>query len=210
MPNDYFGYFPTVPYETFDGSGKYKVVTDIFKRVRASLQAREDQTVSYEYEVKDKETAEIVSYKYYGYAQYHWVIFLMNSIRDPQWQFPLSGDSFEKFIAKKYGTLNNAFNETSHYETRKLVAPVSGYGYKKGEVLIPKGLQVSSDFSFSYAAKTFTSAESTERISAYQNESNINENNRKIVLLKKNLVPEFIVEFDSLINPRNDNARTRI
>ena len=77
MPNDYFGYFPTVPYETFDGSGKYKVVTDIFKRVRASLQAREDQTVSYEYEVKDKETAEIVSYKYYGYAQYHWVIFFI-------------------------------------------------------------------------------------------------------------------------------------
>ena len=54
MPNDYFAYFPTVPYETFDGSGRYKVVTDIFKRVRASIQAREDQTISYEYEVKDK------------------------------------------------------------------------------------------------------------------------------------------------------------
>ena len=208
MPTDYFGHFPTVPYETFDGSGRHKV--DIFKRVRASLQAREDQTVSYEYTVKDRETAEIVSYKYYGYAKYHWVIYLMNSIRDPQWTFPLSGDVFEKFITKKYGTEANAFNETSHYETKELTAPVGGYGYNKGDVLIPKGIQVSSDFSFSYAAKTFTSAGSTERISAYQNESNINEQNRNIVLLKKNLVPEFIVEFDSLINPRNDNARTRI
>ena len=47
MPGDYFSYFPTVPYETFDGSGRYKVVTDIFKRVRASVQARSDQTISY-------------------------------------------------------------------------------------------------------------------------------------------------------------------
>ena len=210
MPNDYFAYFPTVPYETFDGSGRYKVVTDIFKRVRASIQAREDQTISYEYEVKDKETAEIVSYKYYGYAKYHWIIYLMNGIRDPQWSFPLSGTSFEKFIVKKYGTLSNALNETSHYETRELRAPVSGYGYNKGDVLVPKGIQVSSDFSFSYAGRTFTSVESTERISAYQNESNINEANRKIVLLKKTLVPEFITEFDSLINPRNENAFSRI
>ena len=202
MPGDYFSYFPTVPYETFDGSGRYKVVTDIFKRVRASVQARSDRTISYEYSVKDRETAEMISFKYYGYAKYHWIIHILNEIRDPQWTFPLAGDAFERFIVKKYGSTSNALSEISHYETRELTAPVAGYGYSKGDVLVPKGLQVPSDFSFSYAARTFTSSESVRAVTAYENESNKNDANRDIVILKKELVSEFVREFDSLINPR--------
>ena len=60
----YFNYLPKIPYETFDGSGQHKVVTDIFKRVRATLDARQDKAIYYPYQVKDTETPEIISYKY--------------------------------------------------------------------------------------------------------------------------------------------------
>ena len=58
MPQDgiYFSYFPTVPYDTFDGSGEYKVTTDIFKRVRATLEAKSDMTIYYKYQIPEGET----------------------------------------------------------------------------------------------------------------------------------------------------------
>ena len=101
----YFSYLPTIPYECFDGSVEYKVTTDIFKRVRATLEAKTDKTIYYNYQIPEGETPEIVAYKYYGDTRYHWVILLMNSIKNPQWDWPLNVRSFEKFITKKYGVL---------------------------------------------------------------------------------------------------------
>ena len=84
MPNKYFSNFNTIPYETFEDGTQYKIVKDVFKRVRATLLARTDKTIYYNYQVRDRETPEIVSYKYYDNPQYHWTILLMNEIRDPQ------------------------------------------------------------------------------------------------------------------------------
>ena len=50
MPRErYFKYLPSLPYDAFDDSGQKKVVTDIFKRVRATLQARTDNTIEFQF-----------------------------------------------------------------------------------------------------------------------------------------------------------------
>ena len=195
----YFRTIPTLPYEAFDGSGEYKVVVDIFKRVRATLRARTDATLYYDYTVKDKETPEIISYKYYGAAKYHWVILLMNQVRDPQWDWPLDERSLNKYIINKYGSLAAAQSETSHYETNELKAPVTDTNYTKGEIIIPSGLIVDSTFNYSYSAKSWDASEARTLVSKYDMEWNKNENKRSVVILRRNLLHEFVEEFENLI-----------
>ena len=195
----YFRTIPTLPYEAFDDSGEYKVVVDVFKRVRATLKARTDATIYYDYVVTDKETPEIVAYKYYGASKYHWIVLLMNQIRDPQWDWPLDERSLNKFIAAKYGSLSAAQSETSHYETKELKAPVTDANYVRDEIIIPSGLIVDSTFNYSYSAKSWDASEARTLVTKYNMEVSKNENKRSIVLLRRNLMHEFIEEFENLI-----------
>lgn len=221
MDGEYFRTFSTIPYETFDGSGQYKIVTDIFKRVRATLEARTDKTIYYVYHVKDKELPEHVAFKYYGAAKYHWVILLMNEIRDPQWCWPLDMKVWEKFIREKYGTYVNDQGETvptaitkvSHYETKELRAYVTDDNYTKDDIILRAGMRANADFSYSYTTSTngvwaaadnqsFSTSQCVKEITVYDRETEENDNRRRIILLKKELLSEFVGEFENLVIKR--------
>lgn len=200
MPDGhYFSYMPTVPYESFDGSGQYKVVTDVFKRVRATLEARQDKTIYYNYTVSDGETPEVIAYKYYGQARYHWVVLLMNEIRSPQWCWPLNSSSFEKYIIKKYGSVETALTTHSHYETKEITAPITAYGYTKGDVILQAGLPANANFTYSYAGGSFGTSSSYKEVFMYGKEEAENEAKRNIILLRRNLLSSFMNEFENLI-----------
>jgi len=200
MPDGvYFSYMPTVPYDTFDGSGEYKVVTDVFRRVRATLESRTDKTIYYNYTVVDGETAETVAYKYYGYARYHWVVHLMNEIRSPQWCWSLDGNSFEKYIVNKYGSMAIATSTHSHYETKEVRARVSGYGYEVGDVILKAGMAANSNFTYSYAGDDFGVSDTIKAVTMYGKEEADNEAKRNIILLRRNLLAEFVDEFEKLL-----------
>lgn len=203
MPSGvYFSYFPTIPYEAFDGSGEYKVVTNIFNRVRATIEARTDKTIYYNYTTIDGETPEIVAYKYYGNARYHWVILLMNSIRDPQWSWPLDTHSFERYIKHKYGSFETAVNAHSHYETKEIRARVAGFGYSIDDIILNSGIVVDSNFTYTYAGDSFGVNDARKAVTMYDKELIDNENRRSILLLRRNLLEEFLEEFNNLIVTR--------
>lgn len=208
MPN-YFSYFPTVAYDTFDDSGKSKVVTDIFKRVRATLEARSDKTIYYTYNVREGEKPEHLSYNYYGSTDYHWVILLMNEIRDPQWCWPLDPLPFDKYIADKYGSSTIAVDTVHHYETKEVKSTSNNDVFRTGDVIIPAGITVNSDFTYTYTEttngilpgteKTITNVQAVDSVTNYQYEWDENQNRSEIVLLRKNLLPEFISDFENLL-----------
>ena len=195
----YFNYLPTIPYETFDGSGQYKVVTDVFRRVRATLEARTDKTIYYNYAVPDGETPEMVAYKYYGYARYHWVVLLMNEIRNPQWCWSLASHSFEKYIVKKYGSMETAVATHSHYETKEIRARVSGYGYEPGDVILKAGMAANANFTYTYEGDSFGVSDTLKAVTMYSKEEADNEAKRNIILLRRNLLAEFVDEFEKLL-----------
>ena len=204
----YFKYFPTVPYETFDGSGQYKVVTDIFKRVRATLEARTDKTIYYNYRVPDGEKPEHVAYKYYGEAKYYWVVLLMNEIRDPQWCWPLDTHAMERFIANKYGSVANALSETLFYRTKQIKASATDDTYTKGDVILKAGIEVPSTFTYEYTGSnngvpsstyTYGVSQSREAVDGYTYEIEQNDARSDITLLRRNLLQEFVVGFENLI-----------
>ena len=97
----YFETFPKLFYDV-DGSGDYKIVTDILRRFKARKSIT-DQVVFFDrYEVKDGEKPEQVSHRFYGSVDYHWVVLSINNISDRYYGWPLSMQEFEKYIEEKY------------------------------------------------------------------------------------------------------------
>lgn len=205
----YFKYLPTLPYDTFDGSSQYKVVTNIFKRVRATLEARTDKTVYYNYRVPDGFKPEHVAYKYYDDAKYHWIVLLMNEIRDPQWCWPLDSFSFERFIVNKYGSSENASSQILHYITNELKAKATDDTYDKDDVVLKAGIIVHDTFTYSYKGSTdgglggtthtYGSPEARKAVTALTYEIEQNDLRSDIVLLRRELLQEFVNDFEQLV-----------
>ncbi|HIA11315.1 MAG TPA: hypothetical protein EYO59_00050 [Chromatiaceae bacterium] len=204
MPRErYFKYLPSLPYDAFDDSGQKKVVTDIFKRVRATLQARTDKTIYYKYTVRDLETPEILAYKYYDSTQLHWLILFLNEMRDPQWDWPLNMRAFDKYIIKKYGSIETAKLTTSHHETNELKATGNEAGYAVNDVVLKAGHIVESDFAYAVSdTMGYSNFQTTKEVKKYDHELALNEAKRDIILLRRNLAYEFVDEFDRLITKR--------
>jgi len=205
----YFSYFPTVAYDTFDDSGKSKVVTDVFKRVRATLEARTDKTIYYTYNIQEGEKPEHIAFNYYGDAKYHWVILFMNEIEDPQWDWPMDNYSFDKYISKKYGSGIVAQETIHHYETIEYVSTSENDIFSKGDVILPGGIVVDSDFEYKYTIiengslpgieQTLLSNQIVKPVSNLEYERDLNNKKSEIILLRKNVLPDFIAEFENLI-----------
>lgn len=101
MSERYFGNFPQIYYNN-------KLAVDITKRVRFSDTTRRIPTAFYNYEVKAGHRADVVSNAYYEDPMYTWLIYYANEIIDPYYQWYLSEDDFERFIAEKYGSFEYA------------------------------------------------------------------------------------------------------
>ena len=91
-------------------------------------------------------------------------------------------DDFDRFLLDKYGTYAN-LESTHHHETLEVKN-------SKGVVMLEKGLEVESDFSFSYydwwlkEQKTIATANLVTEVTNYQYEEKIEDAKRNIFLLK--------------------------
>jgi hypothetical protein len=110
----YFEEFPNFLYD-FDVNGKRKamLMTDITRNVRFRRDILSNITVYDEYDIIDGETPEIIAEKFYGDAQYHWVIMLANDRFDYLNDFPLDYPRLSAYIEDKYGSSADSIH---HYE----------------------------------------------------------------------------------------------
>lgn len=132
MPKKYFSYIPTVEYDV-DSSGVQLLAINILKRIKVKAAAISDGSVFYNYQYQDGDTPEIIADKYYGYAQYHWVVMLMNNAAHYVYDFPLNSDNFDKYIKDKYGSIERAEGVTKTISNRTLYANSGIYGEWQSE-----------------------------------------------------------------------------
>lgn len=113
----FFSYFPIVSY---DIQGKtlsnYQNITDILFRLRVVRNVLSNVSAYYEHLIREQDTPEILAEKVYGNSEAHWIILMANDIVDPQYDWPLNYDQFNKYIIKKYGSIENAQTTYHHYE----------------------------------------------------------------------------------------------
>jgi hypothetical protein len=110
MSSKYFKNFPLVAYKGTQLRNillKASILRDLFL----------DDTTFYDYFIEDGEKPTHVAFNYYGSVDYVWLVFLSNKITDPYFQWYLSTEEFEQYIAKKYGSVQEAQQEIVEYKT---------------------------------------------------------------------------------------------
>lgn len=107
----YFQKFP-VTYYTLDDRNSVQVVTNITLRNVISEEIKNNFAIFDEYDIKEGETPEIVSDKFYNTPLYHWIILHINEILDPRYNWPLSQNDLNKHVEQKYVDVN----APHHYE----------------------------------------------------------------------------------------------
>ena len=104
----YFSYFPKTSYKPIDDGMDVDVVTNITTRFKMENSIKENSATYYKYDIKDGETPEVIAYKYYGSAEKHWIVLMMNDIVDPQYDWPLEYRTLSRFVENKYSANNYA------------------------------------------------------------------------------------------------------
>jgi len=114
----YFQEFPKGLYTFNYANETPKLATNILARTRFNPNIITNASVFYKYMLKDEDTPEIVAFKEYGDSTLHWVVCLINELKDPLFDFPLSTIALENVILKKYNFANIslAFSTVHHYE----------------------------------------------------------------------------------------------
>jgi hypothetical protein len=99
----YFESFPKALY-TFDKNTiNVNAVTDILARNTFLRDIVDNVNLSYEYNIKEEDTPDILASKVYGDSYRSWVILLFNNIMNPNYDWPLRSSVLDKYIENKYG-----------------------------------------------------------------------------------------------------------
>jgi len=123
MAEAYFSQFPKMIYD-IKGNGHYKLVPDIFRRVKIKSKIKDNLTLLEVYDVDDGERPEHVAFKLYGDTDYFWVVCMINNIENVYYDWPLSNIQFESFLKDKYDNTE----AVHHYEKLQSSGPQIGGG----------------------------------------------------------------------------------
>lgn len=109
---NYFKHLPTILYAGQQGK-------NLLARAQLSENTKKQATLYYPYTI-DENTgtrAELLSYYYYEDPGYDWLIYFANEVVDPYYDLGLSSSDFNKYIVKKYGSIQLAQSKIAFYRT---------------------------------------------------------------------------------------------
>ena len=174
----YFDRFPLMIYD-IKNNGNYKLLPDILRRVKQRSAIKDGQFVFDNYDIKNGETPETISYKWFGDAELHWVILMTNNVLDRYHDWPMNSVQFQEFLEDKYSNPDGIH----HYEITK----DSGSLTSQGPTDYSHKVEVNSD------------TVNASGVSNREYEEREQDKKRSIRLLNQKFLNDFIEEFDKLI-----------
>jgi len=184
--SEFFQHYPQINYD-ISGLKPAKTKSAINIMVRSKIKSMVlDNIVAYfPYTIPEAERPDVTAYKEYGDVKYTWLIFLINDIHDPIYQWPLNAREFGAYIKNKYGTLSYAQSTVHHYEQtirERVEATSTSEPFSKATIEVD--------------LTTYnTLAVGSRRIVYYYDwEVERNEDKRNIKLIDKNYVSDILAE----------------
>ena len=116
--SEFFSHYPKIAYNVTGEKEptKLKIAIDIMNRTKIKT-ILEDEIVQFlPYSVPENERPDVTAHKIYGDVKYTWLIFAINEIHDPIWDWPLGTREFISYIQNKYGSIPTAQQGIHHYE----------------------------------------------------------------------------------------------
>jgi hypothetical protein len=197
-------YFDTLPKVLHTNStGTSKVVTNLMARVSLIPQLLKDPLNYYQYDIQEGDTPEIIAHKYYGDSYRYWIVMLANGLLDPQWDWPMNGRVFNKYLENKYPNINTT-SEVHHYE--KIITQ-----YDSGSLTttvnkiqitedVYNSLPVTQTTTYSLPSGSVSITTNRNAVSLYDYELDLNEAKRNIKLLNANYVNQVETEYKNLMS----------
>ena len=191
----YFEELPNISYPSLlRGRNKIEdrvVVKNIFKRSKLRTDVNQAITAFNYYTIKEGMRPDMIAQELYGDPELDWVVLTSNNITNIRDQWPLNHNDLHEHMLEKYGSEAN-IAKVEIYETREILDE-----YKR--VVMPAGLRVDKDFSFEYLnfskqVVKVLSSEVVAGISNYQYEVKLNDEKRRIRVLKSEYLTAFITE----------------
>lgn len=207
-PN-YFSKFPNLKYAISvnrSGQGTFINIKDYFKLSTITPEQYPKDVIYYEYTIKNGMRPEQISYEQYGDEKFYYIILQVNDITDYYNQWPLSTYELERYIDKKYGSIQKG-NTVRHYETKETI---NGDGL----IVLEGGMVVGEDFEFQYRdSKDYNVLLKSKPVPVTfrDYEYRINEQKTKIQLLNKDLIFKYESEMlDYVETFRGQNIKSDI
>ena len=164
----YFSKFPLMAYD-IKGNKSYKLLPDILRRVKLRSSLSSSRFVFDKYNVKEGEKPEDIAFKYYGDAQYHWVVMMANNLTDRYYEWPMTQPDFADFLTDKYGAGNEY--AIKYYVTSDAAELVVHSSYAGAKLPV-----TNTDY-----------------------EEQINDAKRRIKILNTKFVPNFVNDFNEVL-----------
>jgi len=108
----YFKRFPMIV--GYNLQGKTFDTMDITRRTGLSNEYIQNEQLSFEYQIQDRETPEILADRIYDDVSMFWTIMFFNNMFDVDTDWPMDSPTFERFVERQYGT---AKYDIHHYES---------------------------------------------------------------------------------------------
>ena len=196
----YFNELPNILYPSLLSSNNRiedKIeVKNIFKRSKLRTDVDQVITAFNYYYIPEGDRPDIVAENVYNDSELDWVVLTSNNITNMRDQWPLSHNDLHTFMLEKYGSEQNILG-VHHYETKKIVDEYN-------RVVMPAGLEVDMNFSFEYLSYSkqiikILSSQVVAMITNYDYEVKLNEEKRRIKILKPEFLPVFITDHQRIM-----------
>ena len=191
------------------GSNKVEdrvIVKNIFKRSKLRTDVDQAITAFDYYYIEDQQRPDVLAQELYGDSELDWVVLTSNNIMNVRDQWPLSHNDLHTYMLEKYGSETNILG-IHHSETVKVIDEYN-------RVILNGGSEVDADFTFTFVGSVTSSTGSLIRvqltgnsntinpvrsITNYDYETKLNEEKRRIRILKPEYIGAFISEHKQIM-----------
>lgn len=177
-------YFQQIPTTSYEFNQEIYSVKDIFKRAAFISEYKPYSDLYQSYLIKDGETPEMIAAELYGSPNFYWVILVFNEIHDMLNDWPLDTNNLTKLCDARYG-------ETGKYAVRH---------YEKGGYVVGQVAQFVSEATWVSPSNPYPLDNTVIPVTFLDYENSLNEARRSILLLRPELLAEFINQYEAAIN----------
>ena len=194
----YFRELPNISYVSLlpnqNRSDERIEVKNLFKRAKLRTDVDQSVTAFDYYLIQDNERPDIIAERIYDSPELDWVILVTNNITSIRNQWPLGNNELYNYCLEKYGSDENIM-ATHHFETKETKD-------QYGRIILEGKLIVDQNFTFTYTKDNNTSEtiNPAQSVSNYAYEQRLNEDKRKIRILKPALLSAFITDFRNIMS----------
>ena len=194
----YFRELPNISYVSLlpnqNRSDERIEVKNLFKRAKLRTDVDQSVTAFDYYLIQDNERPDIIAERIYDSPELDWVILVTNNITSIRNQWPLGNNELYNYCLEKYGSDENIM-ATHHFETKETKD-------QYGRILLEGKLIVDENFTFTYTKDSNTSEtiKPAQSVSNFNYEQRLNEDKRKIRILKPNLLSALISDFRNIMS----------